>query len=277
MCRLLAYATAHPMSVLDVLGSAQTLRFQQMARLHDDGWGTMWLDDADPTTLARERAAETGHDSVRLADALRGPASTARVVHLRLATDLMEVKECNTHPFTRGDIGFAHNGSIVPTGRLRAMLGPARQARLEGETDSEIYFELVLQAMAGGLGAGAALAEAIAQIRTAYPHASLNAMVLSPTELAVARSSRGAAVPHDDFVASGLTTEQLPLDHVDAYFRMSYRRLPGGGVVISSAGLETDGWDELPEDTVAQVGLADLRLSLIPVPDVPAAASPSAS
>ena len=263
MCRLLAYAAPRPTTAADVLGPAQSSRFQQMARLHQDGWGTMWLDAQG--ALRRERVAETGHDSELLAATLGHAIASARVVHLRMATDHMAIDPRNTHPFQHGSIGLAHNGSIVPVDALRGMLTPQSLAGVEGSTDSELYFALLRQHVDTGLSVPDALATTVAEVRAAYPRASLNAMVLTPTELCVVRSSPQAPVPWDDFVASGLADDELPLGHTDAYFRMMYRRDPDGTVVVSSAGLETTGWTELPEDTVATVALEDLRLDLRPV------------
>lgn len=265
MCRLLGYAAPDPVSVIEALGEDQVRRFRRMARLHDDGWGTMWLDTAASAPLQRVRTAESGHDSRLFAEAMHTPASRARVVHLRLATDDMNIEVRNTHPFVNGRIGMAHNGSIVPTTALREMLGEAAAGQIEGDTDSERYLALLRQHLDASADVPTALAETVRQVRAAYPVASLNAMVLTPEVLSVVRSSQDSPVPWDDFVASGLAEHELPLNHSDAYFHMSYRALPRGGWAFTSAGLEVGGWSELPENTIASVALDSLELSLTSV------------
>lgn len=260
MCRLLAYAAPAPTSVGTLLGSAQADRFRSMARLHQDGWGTMWVTEPGADgVLERARYAETGHDSELLAATLHGPATAARVLHLRMATTAMDILERNTHPFVRGHVGLAHNGSIVPSAALRALAGAAA-AGVEGDTDSELFFAIVVDLMDSGLTPTAALLEAVRRVREPYPSASLNLMMLTTTELVVLRSSHGSPVPWEDFVASGLAEHELPLGHSDAYFRMFYRRFADGAIAFASAGLETDGWTELPENTIATVDLQTLHL-----------------
>lgn len=263
MCRLLGFAAPTPTSVLDVLGDEQTARFQQMARLHDDGWGSVQVDTSGD--LHRTRSADSGHDDERLSSDLRGSSTVAEVVHLRLATDHMEIDETNTHPFLRGGMAMAHNGSIVPTDAMRDMLGEHGAAELEGDTDSELYFALVRREADRGATPVQALARTAVRLRQAYPVASLNAMLLTNSALCVVRSSQESVPPWEDFVASGLADDELPLNHRDAYFRMHYRHSDDGTCLFSSVGLEFDGWHELPDDHIAWVDLPTLQLTVAPL------------
>lgn len=260
MCRLLAYAAPSPTTVVAELGPEQTRRFERMSLLHDDGWGSAALLDGEraPSVV---RDVVPGHTDGRLGEVLTEQPARTRLVHLRLASDLMDITAANTHPFADERFALAHNGSIVPTPALRALLTDAERAGLTGQTDSEMYFTLVRRHLDAGADLPQALAATVRLIRGPYPHASLNAVAMTADTLAVVHSSAHAPVPFDDFVASGLTGDDMPLDHSEAYFRMSYRALDNGGWAFTSAGLQTHDWTPLPQDTIAAVDLATLALT----------------
>lgn len=259
MCRLLAHVTPHPTTTSQLLGAGQTRRFERMSLLHDDGWGTAWLDRAG-TTIKCQRDPSPAHSQGLLRHALESEPALARLVHLRLATDAMAVAEVNTHPFCDGSVAFAHNGSIVPTDHLTALLSDEDRTSLLGDTDSERYFAL-LRRHFGELGAlDDAMLATVRILRSAYPHASLNCIALTTDSLCVAHVSSDAPVPWEDFVASGLSGDDMPLDHSEAYFTMSYRAVDGGGWAFTSAGLETRSWNPLPPDSVTTVDLHTMEL-----------------
>jgi gamma-glutamyl hercynylcysteine S-oxide hydrolase len=273
MCRLLAHASAAPTTFLDVLGAANTRRFEAMSLLHDDGWGSMWVDQqGDPREARVRRLRDTapGHQDGKLHTVLHEVAVRTRVVHLRMATRSMRVLPENTHPFlvpgphgTDG-VGMAHNGAIVPSAELRTMVAPDLLAQVYGTTDSELYFAIVRDGLREGIGIARALERAVAVIRTAYPSASLNAMALTPEKLVVVHSSLTARVPFDDFeefLAGGLGVP-LPRDHNEAYYRMSYRQDADGTFVAASAGMDTAGWNDLPQDSITSVDLATMTVQV---------------
>ena len=261
MCRLLAHATPTPLPTREVLGAEPTRRFERMSLLHDDGWGSAWI-DAPGGPLHRIRDASPAHTQDRLRHVLETDQATARIVHLRLATDSMAVDPLNAHPFTDGTLALAHNGSIVPTDALRRLLTTDERAALTGTTDSEMYFMLLRRHLSESGDLSDAARRTVRTLRSTYPEASLNAVALTADSLCVIHSSSLARVPWEDFTASGLSAEDMPLDHSEAYFRMSYRAVPGGGWVFTSAGLGSDSWTPLPEDSISTVELASLELSI---------------
>ena len=257
MCRLLAYAAPQVAAVEELIGTTQCRTYRLMARLHDDGWGTAWLQDGPHgAAVRRKRTVRPGYDDERLVAMMDRPLSRARIFHLRLATDHMAVMKRNSHPFRADGMAFAHNGSIAPTPVLRAMVGPAALAGVRGTTDSELYFALIREGVAAGLTVAAAAASAVTRIRTAYPRASLNSVTLTPTQLVVVNSSSVAPVPTWHF--EDVPPEMLPAHHDEGYFTMRYRRLADGSFVVASAGLDVAGWSELPQDSVTTVDLATM-------------------
>ncbi len=264
MCRLLGHVSPEPASFADVLGEDQCEMFQFMSLLHDDGWGAMWLDETggperDLGEVARLRVPGAGHDDGQLRSTLQDTRHRAVVAHLRLATRSMNLREANTHPFLADGVGMAHNGAIVPTPMLRAMLEPELLDSVEGDTDSELYFALIRQFVGRGYAWTDAVAHAVGAIRGPYPRPSLNAMVLTAHELIVVHASSQAPVPYEDFTASAIA-DQLPMHHDEAYFRMSFRRFPSGALAFASAGLDTHGWQTLPENSITRVDVKTLEL-----------------
>ncbi|WP_226345855.1 class II glutamine amidotransferase [Agilicoccus flavus] len=261
MCRLLAYAAAHPTRIRDVITDGQCATFQRLGRLHDDGWGSAWVADSSRgPVVVRNRAVDGALDDVRLARALRRPRSRARLFHLRLATGSLAVQERNTHPFLADGIALAHNGSIFPTDRVLARLRPGILADVEGDTDSELYLALVRQHARDGADVPTAVTRAVADLRSDYPRASLNAVLLTAQAMIVVHASTDAAVPWLELDDRGIPADDLPLGHDESYYRMSMRREADGTVAFASSGLDTTGWEPLPLDSVTTVDLATMAL-----------------
>lgn len=279
MCRLLGYAAPRPTTVSGLLGGPQSRVFTDMARLHRDGWGTAWQTGAQ--SIAEERSTEitelgavVSPDSAfgdpRLGHMLAGEYAASRIVHLRLATDGMACATENTHPFVSDSMAFAHNGSLQPTREIESMISPARRAALVGDTDSERYFAAILSRVDEGASALEATTATATALREAFPTTSLNALLLTPTELIAVHASENVPIPRRAFAASGLAAQELPKHHDDAYYLMRFRRTEDRAVVFASSGLDIAGWEPLPQETVASVDLRTLQLHLAPlgVPDV---------
>jgi len=115
--------------------------FRKRGRIHRDGWGVAWLDDRgwhvykEPIALYESRKAEELTKSV-----IRGRII---VSHVRLASVGISRKE-NTHPWLYRGWVFAHNGTIDRYGLLR-LLRSEYKKDLEGNTDSEAFFHLIVQ------------------------------------------------------------------------------------------------------------------------------------
>jgi glutamine amidotransferase len=267
VCRLIGFASLTSESIGDVIGEQQCDMFQDMSRLHRDGWGTMWLEDdekAGTTTVAAVRSVASGLGDVDLRSSLIAHPSRARVAHLRLASKGMPIRPENTHPYVAGNLGVAHNGAITPTGALRSLLTAESRAEVKGDTDSELYFALIRQTLrAGAPSLARATVEAVARIRGLYRHASLNALLLSEDKLIAVHASRHTPIPHEEFAASGLPHSELPLEHSTDYYRMGYYRSANGSIAFSSVGIDMAGWHELPQESVTTVDLRTLELDVV--------------
>jgi gamma-glutamyl hercynylcysteine S-oxide hydrolase len=269
MCRLLGSVSPAPATVETVLGAGQHQVFTDMARLHRDGWGTAWR-DADGTVRRHVRPT-TGIGDPELEATLAAAASTARIVHLRLATQGLACSRENTHPFLADGMAFAHNGSLEPTGPIERLIGAEQRAAIEGTTDSERYFAAVRTLVARGADVLEALVDTVAALRAVYPGRSLNALLLTPDAFFAVHASEGVPIPHGVFAESGIPLEALPRHHVDAYYLMRTRRGEDGSVLFASSGLDIAGWEPLPAESVTRVDLVTLATTTVPLAQAGAA------
>lgn len=269
MCRLLGFASPAPVTVESALGPGQREVFADMARLHRDGWGTAWR-NADGLIERRGRPS-CGVGDVELENTLAGGPSTARIVHLRLATQGLARTSANTHPFLADGMAFAHNGSLAPTGPIERLIGEAQLDALEGTTDSERYFAAVRTAIARGASVMDALVDTVVSLRAAYPNRSLNALLITGSDLFAVHASENVPIPHGVFARSGIPADLLPRNHDDAYYLMRSRRGQDGSILFASSGLDISGWQPLPAESVTRVSLGTLVMETVPL----AAASPS--
>ena len=263
MCRLLGYAAPRATTAAAVLGEADAREWQRMGRLHADGWGTAWVDESG--ALERLRDPRDGTTSPDLTRALGEHRTTARIAHLRLATEGMGTVLGNTHPFLADGIAFAHNGTIHGVQELRAMVRPEELARLGGTTDSALVAALVLREVARGVPLLEAVTGTVARLRERFPTSAINLLVLSADELVAVHANEGAPVPHDLLEVSGLGAD-LPIDHLDHYYRLSWRRDADGAVAITSSGLASEGWHPMAQHTAVHVDLRTLALDVVDLP-----------
>jgi predicted glutamine amidotransferase len=266
MCRLIGFASPVPTTLTKQIGKDEVARFGDMSALHADGWGTAWLqpEAAHPQRLQLEeyRSIERAPRDPRFAELAERTPTVAQLMHLRWATEGLAVSFANTHPFSQDGITLAHNGSISPRPMLDSLLSPEARASLHGTTDSERYLALIRQELHTGPDLPTAVARAMSTLRGRFPHASLNALILTENTFIAVHASATSAAPVEDMLVSGIGHDDLPLDHIDRYFLMRWRRGIDGAVVFSSSGLIEDGWEELPDESITVVDLADMEVSI---------------
>jgi predicted glutamine amidotransferase len=249
MCRLIGFAAPVPTTLTELVGADQVALFRDMCRLHCDGWGSAWVDPA----LRSYRS--TGP----VPDVVDPEPVTARVVHLRWATEGLAVVPEHTHPFVEDGIALSHNGSISPRAELDELLAPGMLASMHGITDSERYLAVIREEVTGAGSQPGAVARAVAKLRGRFPLASLNALILTESSLIVVHASNGSLPPFEDMVASGI--RDLPRGHGDDYFQMLWRRGPHDSLVFSSTGVDDKGWEPLPPESITTVDLASMRMT----------------
>ena len=264
MCRLFGYVSEKPTAVVDELGAEAFQEFTALTRVHGDGWGMAWRDADGTTRCARSPlSADDDPDYARLA---AQPLGAAGFVHLRWATGDLAVTPENTHPFVDGDFAFAHNGHISPIDRLEGMLTPASRRRLKGSTDSERYFQLVVQCIEQAGDEAAGVTTALRLLMEEFPNSSLNALLLTATRLFAVHVNSRADSPQAGLRALFESPGAIPFRHENEYYAMD-RRITTSCVQVISSGLDTTGWTSIDGDTAASIDLrtrAVTRLELVP-------------
>lgn len=251
MCRLLGWASARPTGMGELLDPGQLDELAAISRFHPDGWGMAVLQEGETgERLAVVRSTVAASEDPDFASQLRRLAGRSGVVHLRRATAGFEVDERNTHPFCHDECAFIHNGSIPHPELLDTLLRPEWSERLQGATDSERYFLLVLQNLEDGADVAEAFASAVAEIGARCGAASLNAMLLSPGRLVAVQTNAGARAPLAELLEQvGGDAERLPRGHCDAYYELCCT-VRDNTLLVSSTGLPDEHWATLPPESV---------------------------
>lgn len=248
MCRLLGTITETPAPISALLTPAEIAEFRDLGRFHNHGWGSSWVTpDGD---LASAKTVTPACDDPEFPRRFDDVTSPIHVVHLRWASTGMAQVRNNCHPFTMAGITLAHNGYIAPSEDLESLLTPSTVARLEGTTDSERYLALIAQNTLSGMSFSDSVRDAILTLSDRYPRSCLNAIISDGHSLIVPNINRRAESPID---AGGYDDEgrKAPESHRDSYFPLR-SRTTDMGVVISSTGISSEGWEPLTEESITE-------------------------
>jgi predicted glutamine amidotransferase len=151
MCRWLAYS-GDPVRLSSILlePSHSLIDQSRNARLsrsttNGDGFGIGWYGVGNtPGVFHSVEPAWSDHNLTELAGHLVSPLVFA---HIRASTGTA-VQKTNCHPFRHGSWLWMHNGRIRDFPRVRRDLAvavdPSLFGRIEGSTDSELFFYLAL-------------------------------------------------------------------------------------------------------------------------------------
>lgn len=246
MCRHLVYL-GPPRSLASLLyeppqslerQSWKPLR-QREGAMNADGWGVGWWDLAVRAEPARYRTASpmwTDRSFRSVAEVVHAGAIAAAV---RSATPPSPIVDTGNAPFSSGPWLFSLNGfvtgfrSAIGEG-LRRLVSEERAVGIEGTSDSEVLFALVLDALDGGAEPAAALA-------------SVTTEVLSRTEgklNLLLTDGHGVAVS-----ACG-----------NSLFTLVDAGLAAGGVLVASEPLDDHpGWAQVPDGSIVEGAIGGLR------------------
>ena len=136
MCRLLGIIANKP---VDVEFSLERLR--RLAYENPDGWGIGWYEDGE-ARIFKQGIPAIAYES-KLPSLSKEVRSKVIIAHVRKGTE-GGPSEQNSHPFKYENWIFAHNGS-VDRDNLLSILVDKYKEKIEGETDSEVYFYWILQ------------------------------------------------------------------------------------------------------------------------------------
>lgn len=141
MCRLLAKTSKHSGNLSYLFFKADK-PFTSLSKRHHDGWGIGWYKNNKPK-LYKEGLDEVKKYSFEKAKTIN---SDILIAHLRKASAHIngyKIQE-NTHPFIYKKYIFAHNGSFDHK-KVMKYLKTKYKKLIKGNTDSEVYFLLLMQ------------------------------------------------------------------------------------------------------------------------------------
>lgn len=244
MCRLFAYLG--PPVTLDrlLLTSERSFMRQAWSPQHQrqgvvnvDGFGVGWYDfEVRPEPARYRRAVPIWAD--RNFFSLAGMVSSGAVLaSLRAASTFLPVEESSTAPFTSGPWLFAHNGEVVKfrdgtAAAMRRHITDERLTGIEGTSDSELLFALVLDRLDAGASPGDALADTVRTVDD-WAGGRLNMLLTDGRRLA------GTVAGDTLFVRRGEDGVRLasePADDVDEWEQLADRTL----VVADAEGLHRE-------------------------------------
>ena len=145
MCRLFAFTSRVSLKVQRSLVKAENA-LQTQSREHPHGWGIAYYltGQSVPHRLRSVESAFTDERFGRVSEFL---TSNAVVAHVRKAT-VGELALENTHPFQYKGWIFCHNGTLFGfdqvAEQLHTRIAPRFLPLMEGQTDSETFFYLIL-------------------------------------------------------------------------------------------------------------------------------------
>jgi glutamine amidotransferase len=239
MCRHLAYL-GPPRTLASLLHEpphsleAQSWkpRRQREGAMNADGWGVGWWDRSVRPEPARYRTASpmwTDRSFRSVAELTRSEAIVAAV---RSATPPSPIVATGNAPFTHGPWLFSLNGFV--TGfrdgvgeELRRSITAEHAAAIDGSSDSEVLFALVLDALAAGSKPADALRSVTERVFT-LTTGKINLLLADGSEITATTAGNSLVT---------LTGTGLAM----------------GGVLVASEPLDDDpAWEDGPEGSVVR-------------------------
>ena len=189
-------------------------------------------------------------------EALADEPSRGAIWHLRLASSNLPLIMENQHPFYANGLSFIHNGDISDANGRNIVTNRSYPVNHSvflstgGRSDSAIFFAVILEYIGFGFSLDEAVAQAVRELRQAYPKSSYNCMIQSEDQLiALCAAGREKTSPRIVEIYDEYGRGEQAAD----YRVMRYRELrddngDSAGVVVSSSGYEQEGWNVLEND-----------------------------
>lgn len=240
MCRFLAYSGV-PIGIHTLTHDKRYSLVKQAAGCREgkmlynkDGCGVAWYGSGRVPYLYRSPLSAT--EDFDFMDVAWSVRSRLFISHVRAATDTSNT-EANSHPFTYKRYAFAHNGQIphfeLVKDDIEALLTDKMLQNQQGDTDSELLFLLIMQAIEAGEDPVSAIFAAMGEVKTVL---SMNG---------VQESLRFAGVLSD-----GEKLYVIRLSEGDAAPSLYARRDKRGAIIASEPLDRSKRWIKIPEKTI---------------------------
>ncbi|MGH9127269.1 MAG: ergothioneine biosynthesis protein EgtC [Acidimicrobiales bacterium] len=255
MCRHLAYL-GPPVTLASLLydpphslvHQSWAPRQQRHGTINADGFGVGWYAPDLQAEPARYRRAGAMWADRSLASLARVVTSGAVVAAVRSATPPTPTEESGAAPFASERWLFSLNGVI--SGDLvtwRRLVSNRRQAGIEGASDAEVLFALLLDRLDRGLAPADALADLLATVP-----GRLNVLLVDGTSLWA--TVWGDTLWWRSVGAGGADrTSTTPAVGASGADRSSETRVGGAGVIVASEPLDDDPlWTAVPPQSLLE-------------------------
>lgn len=158
MCRFVAYLGLEPVVLDDILDKPENSLINQSRKartgklgLNADGFGIGWYNLNIANTAALYKSIQPAWNDHNLDSLATHIASHCFVGHVRAST-VGDVNLYNCHPFSYKHYLFAHNGTIRGFNKIKRqfiqILDDEFHDLIQGQTDSEHFFALLIQLIA---------------------------------------------------------------------------------------------------------------------------------
>ncbi len=243
MCRLFCMLSVRPSSASEhILSGRYSIIKQAKAQKHSDGWGYGRYTDGRLDFVAR--GTEPAASDEALIRSLSSVKSSSTLFFVRKASNPLGLERKKlltveaTQPFSKGNLLFAHNGSVNdPTSVLEALKGYTLTPR--SNNDSEAYFLAFMRGYERGMEAGAALKEAERMIIRTFKRTRKNHEPFSSLNVIVILGNRIYAYNrYANRKRKGLS------DMKREFFKMCYR-VERGSLVVASEPTDDGEWNDL--------------------------------
>jgi len=184
--------------------------------LHQDGWGIGWYENKKPKIF------KEGKDEVKAYDFSKVKKIKSNIIlsHVRDASEGPKTTK-NSHPFQYKNLIFAHNGFITRSSVIPLLTTKYKKA-LKGETDSEVFFMLILQEYERTKDIEESISIVLKEIKK-YNHRALNFLLTDGKKLYAYRDA------------------SQDVSHLHHYYSLNYLKKKDE-VVISSEPLTKESW-----------------------------------
>jgi glutamine amidotransferase len=242
MCRHLAYLGPAASPIDLVVGPTHSLLAQctdareMVNGCHNlDGWGFAWFDESG--RLVRYRTTEPLPSDRQGREQLASIRTDQFMVHARQKSPGAVTDVTGNAPFADGHWLFSHNGAVegFRDGVREQLLGrltPVRRGGIEGDTDSEVLFALVLDRLDAGAPPGEALA-AIGKVADEFG-GRYNVLLMGPTGFVATRWGNSLYVRE----AEAVTVASEPLDAGGAWRAVEDRSM----LVVDRTAVGVEPW-----------------------------------
>jgi predicted glutamine amidotransferase len=199
-----------------------------------DGWGIAWYDSEQDCPRVVKEPGPANESPLFELTAFEVSAHIA-LAHVRRSSRTPRLL-VNTHPFVAGRWTFCHNGHCSRE-RLMEHLLPKFRNGLEGETDSEVYFALLLQHLESAIDPLDALRGAVHEVASVGDFTGINFLLCDGRRMYAFHYS------------------------TDPERHSMYLQHQSGRELVASEPLGAGSWDELPNGSLAVLTLAGHTLA----------------